>query len=109
MEERVGGSWGQREASSEVSWAKASGREGRTGPGREAGGSRPGTPVFPGSPGHGFVVLMFPHLAQRGGAFVCNSANNKCEIFIVFTADPHEIILGWVISQAVGARVVCCS
>lgn len=48
-----------------------------------------------------------PHTAW--GVLVCNSVNNECEIFIVFTADPCEIISGWVISQTMRARAVCCS
>ena len=67
--------------------------------GREVGANCPGILTFLNSPACDFVVLMFSHVVQRGREFACNSVNNKRDIFTVFTGDPHELILGWVISQ----------
>lgn len=102
---RVGDSKGQQEECSQVSWARAAVREGRM-----------GRRQLPGHPGgcSWFCRAQLcsanvpsPHTAW--GVLVCNSVNNECEIFIVFTADPCEIISGWVISQTTRARAVCCS
>lgn len=69
--------------------------------GREVGANCPDTLTFLNSPVCDFVVLMSSHVAQCGCEFASNSVNNKCDIFTVFTGDPHELILGRAISQTV--------
>ena len=56
--------------------------------GREVGASCPGVLTFLDSPAYNFVVLMSSHIVQRGCEFACDSINNKCDIFTVFTGDP---------------------
>lgn len=53
--------------------------------GREVGANCPGVLTFLNSPACDFVVLMSSHVVQRGCEFPCNSLNNKCDIFTMFT------------------------